>query len=55
MESISADYSVQKDEERAAKCRERGNSSFKTRDYREAALHYSQVKAKTFNRVDRKH
>ncbi|TNN49910.1 SET and MYND domain-containing protein 4 [Liparis tanakae] len=40
--SISSGYSVQKDAERAAKCRERGNSSFKTRDYTAAALHYSQ-------------
>ncbi|XP_044079233.1 SET and MYND domain-containing protein 4 isoform X2 [Siniperca chuatsi] len=42
VQSISAGYSVQKDAEEAAKCRERGNSSFKTRDYTAAALHYSQ-------------
>nr|XP_046267475.1 SET and MYND domain-containing protein 4 [Scatophagus argus] len=42
LQSISAGYSVQKDTEQAAKCRERGNSSFKTRDYTAAALHYSQ-------------
>ncbi|KAM8898434.1 SET and MYND domain-containing protein 4 isoform 2-T2 [Spinachia spinachia] len=42
VESISPGYSVEKDAELAAKCRERGNSSFKTRDYPAAALHYSQ-------------
>ncbi|XP_034405484.1 SET and MYND domain-containing protein 4 isoform X2 [Cyclopterus lumpus] len=42
VKTISSGYSVQKDAERAAKCRERGNSSFKTRDYTAAALHYSQ-------------
>ncbi|KAF3705739.1 SET and MYND domain-containing protein 4 [Channa argus] len=42
LQSISAGYSVQKDAQQAAKCRERGNSSFKTRDYAAAALHYSQ-------------
>ncbi|KAF1378477.1 hypothetical protein PFLUV_G00190950 [Perca fluviatilis] len=42
VQSISAGYSVEKDAEQAAKCRERGNSSFKTRDYTAATLHYSQ-------------
>ncbi|XP_033493777.2 protein-lysine N-methyltransferase SMYD4 [Epinephelus lanceolatus] len=42
LQSISAGYSVHKDTEQAAKCREKGNSSFKTRDYTAAALHYSQ-------------
>uniref|UniRef100_A0A3P8TPL1 Protein-lysine N-methyltransferase SMYD4 n=1 Tax=Amphiprion percula TaxID=161767 RepID=A0A3P8TPL1_AMPPE len=42
VQSISAEYSVQKDSEEAAKFRERGNSSFKARNYTEAALHYSQ-------------
>ncbi|XP_070774047.1 SET and MYND domain-containing protein 4 [Enoplosus armatus] len=42
VQSISAGYSVQKDTEQAAKCREKGNSSFKNRDYTAAALHYSQ-------------
>ncbi|XP_045896702.1 SET and MYND domain-containing protein 4 [Micropterus dolomieu] len=42
LQSISAGHSVQKHTEQAAKCRERGNSSFKTRDYTAAALHYSQ-------------
>ncbi|XP_070839293.1 SET and MYND domain-containing protein 4 [Chaetodon trifascialis] len=42
VQSISAGCSVQKDTQQAAKCRERGNSSFKTRDYTAAALHYSQ-------------
>uniref|UniRef100_A0A3B5AND1 Protein-lysine N-methyltransferase SMYD4 n=1 Tax=Stegastes partitus TaxID=144197 RepID=A0A3B5AND1_9TELE len=42
LQSVSAGYSVQKDTEEAAKCRERGNSSFKARNYTAAALHYSQ-------------
>ncbi|XP_040907574.1 SET and MYND domain-containing protein 4 isoform X2 [Toxotes jaculatrix] len=42
LQSISVRYSVQKDTEQAAKCRERGNSCFKTRDYTAAAQHYSQ-------------
>ncbi|XP_059206990.1 SET and MYND domain-containing protein 4 isoform X2 [Centropristis striata] len=42
LQSISAGHSVQKDAEQAAKCRERGNCSFKSRDYTAAALHYSQ-------------
>ncbi|XP_040037658.2 protein-lysine N-methyltransferase SMYD4 [Gasterosteus aculeatus] len=42
LESISLGYCAQKDAELAAKCRERGNSSFKSRDYAAAALHYSQ-------------
>ncbi|XP_068456648.1 SET and MYND domain-containing protein 4 isoform X2 [Clinocottus analis] len=42
VKSISSGYSVQKDAQLAAKCRERGNSSFKTRDHAAAALHYSQ-------------
>ncbi|XP_068572151.1 SET and MYND domain-containing protein 4 isoform X2 [Cebidichthys violaceus] len=40
--SISSGYSALKDAELAAKCREKGNCSFKTRDYPAAALHYSQ-------------
>lgn len=44
LESISLGYCAQKDAELAAKCRERGNSSFKSRDYAAAALHYSQVR-----------
>lgn len=43
LQYISAGYPVQKDTDQAAKCRERGNSSFKTRDYTAAALHYTQV------------
>ncbi|XP_023197563.1 SET and MYND domain-containing protein 4 [Xiphophorus maculatus] len=39
---ISAGRSVKKDAEEASKCRETGNSIFKTRDYKAAALHYSQ-------------
>ncbi|KAK5850854.1 hypothetical protein PBY51_001695 [Eleginops maclovinus] len=42
VQSISAAYSVQKETQQAAKCRERGNSSFKIRDFTAAALHYSQ-------------
>ncbi|XP_020499739.2 SET and MYND domain-containing protein 4 isoform X1 [Labrus bergylta] len=42
MQSISAGNPVLKDTEQAAKWREKGNSSFKTRDYTAAALHYSQ-------------
>ncbi|KAG8008005.1 SET and MYND domain-containing protein 4 [Nibea albiflora] len=42
LQSICTGHSVQKDTEQAAKCRERGNSSFKSRDYTAAALHYSQ-------------
>ncbi|MED6250078.1 hypothetical protein ATANTOWER_024362, partial [Ataeniobius toweri] len=42
VQSISAGYSVKKDPEEAAKCREKGNSSFKAKDYKAAALHYSQ-------------
>ncbi|XP_054481975.1 SET and MYND domain-containing protein 4 [Anoplopoma fimbria] len=42
VQSISSGYSVQKDAEQAATCREVGNSSFKTRDYTAASLHYSQ-------------
>ena len=49
VQSISADFSVQKDAEQAAKCRERGNYSFKTKDYTTAALHYSQVRENTRN------
>lgn len=44
LQSIAADFSVEKDSAKAGKCRERGNSSFKTRDYTAAARHYSQVK-----------
>ncbi|XP_035033579.1 SET and MYND domain-containing protein 4 [Hippoglossus stenolepis] len=42
LESICDRGSAQKDTERAAKCREKGNCSFKSRDYTAAALHYSQ-------------
>ncbi|TKS82858.1 SET and MYND domain-containing protein 4 [Collichthys lucidus] len=42
VQSICTGHSVQKDTEQAAKCRERGNSSFKSRDYTAAAMHYSQ-------------
>ncbi|XP_029030151.1 SET and MYND domain-containing protein 4 [Betta splendens] len=42
VQSVSAGYSVQKDTKQAAKCREAGNNSFKTRDYTAAGLHYSQ-------------
>ncbi|KAK2828257.1 hypothetical protein Q5P01_019291 [Channa striata] len=42
LQSVSDEYSVQKNSQQAAKCRERGNSSFKARDYAAAALHYSQ-------------
>lgn len=42
--SLAADHAVQKDNDQAAKCRERGNCSFKSRDYTIAVLHYSQVK-----------
>ncbi|CAB1434354.1 unnamed protein product [Pleuronectes platessa] len=42
LESICDGGSAQKDTERAAKCREKGNLSFKSRDYTAAALHYSQ-------------
>ncbi|KAG7517056.1 SET and MYND domain-containing protein 4 [Solea senegalensis] len=42
LHSLSASYPVQKDTQQAANCRERGNGSFKNRDYTAAALHYSQ-------------
>lgn len=42
VQSVSAGHSVHKDTERAAKSREKGNTSFKNRDYTAAALHYSQ-------------
>ncbi|XP_030010007.1 protein-lysine N-methyltransferase SMYD4 [Sphaeramia orbicularis] len=42
VQSISVVHCVQKDAEQAAKNREMGNSSFKTREYTAAALHYSQ-------------
>ncbi|XP_071025437.1 SET and MYND domain-containing protein 4 isoform X2 [Oncorhynchus clarkii lewisi] len=42
LSGISKDDPVQKDLERAARCRKEGNSSFKTRDYTAAVLHYSQ-------------
>uniref|UniRef100_UPI0037E8BBC5 SET and MYND domain-containing protein 4 n=1 Tax=Semicossyphus pulcher TaxID=241346 RepID=UPI0037E8BBC5 len=42
VQSISAGHPVHKDTEEAAKCREKGNSSFKNRDYTAAALNYSQ-------------
>lgn len=44
VQSLSVDHSVKKDSDQAAKCRENGNCSFKSRDYTTAALHYSQVK-----------
>ncbi|KAM4620192.1 SET and MYND domain-containing protein 4 isoform 2-T2 [Polymixia lowei] len=42
LRGLSKGYPVQKDSEHATRCRERGNSSFKTRDYTAATLHYSQ-------------
>ncbi|CAJ1063804.1 SET and MYND domain-containing protein 4 [Xyrichtys novacula] len=42
VQSISARHRPHKDAEQAAKRREKGNSSFKSRNYTEAALHYSQ-------------
>lgn len=51
VQSLAADYSVQKDNDQAAKCRESGNCSFKSRDYTTALLHYSQVKI--YQRKDR--
>ncbi|XP_029924240.1 protein-lysine N-methyltransferase SMYD4 [Myripristis murdjan] len=42
LQSISEGCKRQKDAEEAARCRERGNSSFKSRKYTAAALHYSQ-------------
>ncbi|XP_068187369.1 SET and MYND domain-containing protein 4 [Antennarius striatus] len=42
VDSVSVGYSVQKDAEKAARCREGGNSSFRSRDYTSAALHYTQ-------------
>ncbi|XP_041749327.1 SET and MYND domain-containing protein 4 isoform X2 [Coregonus clupeaformis] len=42
LSGISKDYPVQKDLERAARCRKEGNSSFTSRDYTAAVLHYSQ-------------
>eukprot|EP00063_Salmo_salar_P078954 XP_014053789.1 PREDICTED: SET and MYND domain-containing protein 4 isoform X2 [Salmo salar] len=42
LSGISKDYPVQKDLERAARCRKEGNSRFKARDYTAAVLHYSQ-------------
>ncbi|CAG5872966.1 unnamed protein product [Menidia menidia] len=42
LQSVSAGCSVRKDTEQATRCREMGNLSFKARDYRAAALHYSQ-------------
>lgn len=51
VQSLAADHSVQKDNDQAAKCRERGNCSFKSRDYTTAVLHYSQVKI--YQRKDR--
>lgn len=48
---LAADYSVQKDNDQAAKCRESGNCSFKSRDYTTAVLHYSQVNI--YQRKDR--
>lgn len=42
LQSLSAERCVQKNEDEASKSRDRGNSSFKIRDYTSAALHYSQ-------------
>ncbi|KAM3601840.1 uncharacterized protein V6R79_019803 [Siganus canaliculatus] len=42
LQSVSSVYSLQKDTEQAAHCREKGNSSFKNRDYAAALMHYSQ-------------
>lgn len=53
VDSVSAGFSVQKDAEKASKCRERGNSSFKDGDYTAAALHYTQVR--TFEATAVKH
>ena len=43
LQGVAEGYLVQKDAERAARCRERGNRSFQIRDYSAATLHYSQV------------
>ncbi|KAM3868688.1 SET and MYND domain-containing protein 4 [Diretmus argenteus] len=43
LQGLSNRHSVQKISEQAERWRERGNSSFKTRDYTDAALHYSQA------------
>lgn len=43
LQRIAADFSVEKDPEKAAQCRERGNTCFKSRDYTAAARHYSMV------------
>uniref|UniRef100_A0A1A7WL94 Protein-lysine N-methyltransferase SMYD4 n=1 Tax=Iconisemion striatum TaxID=60296 RepID=A0A1A7WL94_9TELE len=42
LQSVSTGHLVKKDPEEAAKSRERGNSSFKAKHYKAAALHYSQ-------------
>ncbi|XP_054610317.1 SET and MYND domain-containing protein 4 [Dunckerocampus dactyliophorus] len=42
LQSISAGHHGHKDSEAAARCRERGNTSFKSRKYTDATLHYSQ-------------
>nr|XP_057942102.1 SET and MYND domain-containing protein 4 [Doryrhamphus excisus] len=42
LQSISARHHGHKDTGEAARCRERGNISFKCRKYTDAALHYSQ-------------
>lgn len=42
LSGVSKDYPVQKDTELAARCREKGNASFKTRNYSDSVLHYSQ-------------
>uniref|UniRef100_A0A1A8CE94 Protein-lysine N-methyltransferase SMYD4 n=1 Tax=Nothobranchius kadleci TaxID=1051664 RepID=A0A1A8CE94_NOTKA len=42
LQSVSTGHLVEKDPEEAAKSRERGNSSFKAKHYKAAALHYSQ-------------
>ncbi|XP_062391709.1 SET and MYND domain-containing protein 4 [Sardina pilchardus] len=42
LSSISITYPVQKCAQSAGRCRERGNSSFKAKDYMAASLHYSQ-------------
>lgn len=51
LQLISAGFSVNKNAVEAAKCREKGNSSFKSRDYKSAALHYSQVNLHTLHTI----
>uniref|UniRef100_A0A8C6WII6 Protein-lysine N-methyltransferase SMYD4 n=1 Tax=Neogobius melanostomus TaxID=47308 RepID=A0A8C6WII6_9GOBI len=42
LQSLSTERCLQKSEDKASKSRERGNSSFKIKDYTLATLHYSQ-------------